>query len=154
MENDRKKGLWKTILPISRVLVLKLSLISATPQLVQHPRYQKFVVMGDFLYFISQYLNVDYYYVLKYVSNKKTDHSCGFKGPKYRKKSSVNPIPSWCKESKNMHYLNWNPTSGFLGQSNCAQHNRKLCGCAHSLRGGCGSLLYTECAVSVHAGKH
>ena len=28
----------------------------------------------------------------------------------------------------------------------CAQHTHILYGCAHSVRGGCGRLLYRECA--------
>jgi len=40
-------GPWKVKLPISQVLVQKLSPISTIPQLVRHTRYQKFVLMGD-----------------------------------------------------------------------------------------------------------
>ena len=48
--NVRKKGLWKSKLPISWVLALKLSPIRTIPHIVRYPRNQKFVLMGDLLY--------------------------------------------------------------------------------------------------------
>ena len=51
VKEQRKRGLWKVKFPISRVLVLNLSPISAVPQLVRCPKNPKTALMRDLLYY-------------------------------------------------------------------------------------------------------
>ena len=92
--NVRKKGLWKSKLPISSVLVLKLSPISTILQLVRQPRYQKFVLMGDLLYYA---FTVQSGCLLQILHN-------------------VNSFATWCALWLSCHISRSHSLGGFLGQ--------------------------------------